>query len=203
MCANLALAISRNQRPMKGCIRYHNFGSPAFERMIMRKRNKDINLSNINIERIQLGRPAKAHMQEPRTIQLIRSIDRLDLQARRRRVKGKGGMNLSLLSDTIEYRRENATFSHRHHHIPTFSVTSVSAIKKHVRMICIRMPHKLISPSPSSTMHNTKPPRRSPHLDSAPHPPTRTHIGSELPTYLTDVTPPSCTPLARHLPIKL
>lgn len=78
----------------------------------------NINLSITSVERILQDPPAKAHMQEQRTIQLIRSIDRLDLQARRRRVKGERGMNLSLLSDAIEYRRKNATLLHRHHPNP-------------------------------------------------------------------------------------
>lgn len=152
----------------------------------------NIDLSNINLEGILQDPPAKAHMQEQRTIQLIRSIDRLDLQARRRRVKGKRGMNLSLLSDAIEYRRKNATLLHPHHQNPTFSATSASAIKKHVHMICIRMPHKPISPSPSSIMHTTDP--HAAHRTST-RPPTPPHepYESELPTHLTAVKHPFCT----------
>ena len=135
----------------------------------------------ISVERILQDPPAKAHMQEQRTIQLIRSIDRLDLQARRRRVKGERGMNLSLLSDAIEYRRKNATLLHRHHQNPTFSATSASAIKNHVRMICIRMLHKPISPSPSRTRHTTDPhaaPRTSTRSPTPTHEPIRIKVAN-------------------------
>ena len=155
----------------------------------------NINLSNINVERILQDPPAKAHMQEQRTIQLTRSIDRLHLQARRRRVKGKRGMNLSLLSDAIECRRKNASLLHRHHQNPTFSATSASAIMNHVRMVCIRMPHKPICPPhPAPCILLTPTPLTAPRL-GLPQPHTSPYE-SESPTHLTAVRPASCTPLA-------
>ena len=133
-------------------------------------------------------------MQEPRTIQLIRSIDRLDLQARRRRVKGEGNMNLSLLSDTIEYRREMRLCHIAIIETPRFLRPPHQPLRS--MYACTHVLHTHITqanlslPIQHHAYHQT--PRRSPHLDSAYCPPTRTQIDSELPIHLTDVTPPFC-----------